>query len=264
MRTLPKSTGFGATGLGLARRKTLPTAWITPVMPTDWLGSAVIPRPLVPVPSDAKWTVTAPFTLPAAAVFRPTTMLLESLRPAPSSPMLPPKVIRGSSALPKLALSFSEKPSFTARLLIVSAWLTLSPTWTLPKATGARVFASARRYAAAPAAKAKVTSWLRVLSKLLTTATDWPVSGASEPAAPTVTTTSRESEAPGASGPQLPAVTPLPERRGIGDVAAVGAGLDRAAQRRPGRAGVDDVVRVGRAADVDVADRAASASPCCR
>ena len=35
----------------------------------------------------------------------------------------------------------------------------------------------------------------------------------------------------------------------VGDVAAVGAGLDRAAQRRPARAGVDDVVRVGRAAD---------------
>ena len=59
-----------------------------------------------------------------------------------------------------------------------------------------------------------MTTWLRVFSKLLTIATDWPVSGASEPAAPTVTTTSRESEPPVASGPQLPAVTPLPERRG--------------------------------------------------
>ena len=52
---------------------------ITPVTPTDWLGSAVMPRPLVPAPSDAKLTVTAPLTLPAAAVFRPTTMLLALL-----------------------------------------------------------------------------------------------------------------------------------------------------------------------------------------
>jgi len=59
-----------------------------------------------------------------------------------------------------------------------------------------------------------VTTWLRVLSKLLTIATDWPASGASEPAAATVMTTSRESDPPVASGPQLPAVTPLPDRRG--------------------------------------------------
>ena len=59
-----------------------------------------------------------------------------------------------------------------------------------------------------------MTTWLRVLSKLLTIATDWPASGASEPAAATVMTTSRESDPPVASGPQLPAVTPQPDRRG--------------------------------------------------
>ena len=254
MRTLPKSTGFGATGLGLARRKTLPTAWITPVMPTDWLGSAVIPRPLVPVPSDAKWTVTAPFTLPAAAVFRPTTMLLESLRPAPSSPMLPPKVIRGSSALPKLALSFSEKPSFTARLLIVSAWLTLSPTWTLPKATGARVFGlgqAVRRGAGGEGEGHELAAGVvevvddrhRLAGERRQRAgrADRHHHVAGERGA-------RRERAPVAGG-HAAAREPR-----IGDVAAVDAGLDRAAQRRPGRAGVDDVVRIGGAADVHVAD----------
>jgi hypothetical protein len=139
----------------------------------------------VPVPSDAKWTVTAPLTLPAAAVFRPTTMLLESLRPAPSRPTLPPKVIRGSSALPKLALSFSEKPSFGARLLIVSAWLTAVADVDVAEGDRGEGVRLGQAVGRAPAAKAKVTTWLRVLSKLLTIATDWPLSGASEPAAPT-------------------------------------------------------------------------------
>ena len=261
---MPKLTGFGAAGLALASRKTLPVASIVPVTPTDWLGSAVTPSPLVPAPSDAKLTTTEPLTPPAAAVLRPTLMLLALLDPAPSPLTAPAKVMRGSLALPKLALRRSEKPSFGARLLIVRLRLTTSPTCTLPNATGATMPGSARRYAAAPAVRPKVTTWLRVFSKLLTIATDWPVSGASEPAAPTVTTTSRESEAPVASGPQLPAVTPLPDRRGSVMLPPFDAGLDRAAQRRPGRSGVDDVVAVGRAADVDVADRAASASPCCR
>jgi hypothetical protein len=88
-RTLPKSTGFGAAALGLARRKTLPTVSITPVTPTAWLGSAVMPRPLVPAPSEANCTVTVPLTLPAAAVLRPTTMLLVLLDPAARPAMLP-------------------------------------------------------------------------------------------------------------------------------------------------------------------------------
>src|SRR5215831_17585114 len=213
-RTLPRSTGFGAAALGLASRNTLPTVSITPVTPTAWLGNAVMPRPLVPAPSDANCTVTVSLTLPAAAVLRPTAMLLELLDPAARPAMLPDDVMRGSLAPPKPALSFSEKPSFGARLAIVSACETTSPTWTLPNATGATVFGCARRYAAAPGARPNVTTWLRVFSKLLTIATACPVNGASAPAVPTVTTTSRESELPVASGPQLPAVTPLPERRG--------------------------------------------------
>jgi len=142
---LPKFTGLGVAGLALARRKTLPVASIVPLTPTDWLGNVVRPSPLVPVPSDAKLTMTAPFTPPAAAVLSPTVMLEVLLDPAPSPLTAPANAMRGSFALAKLALSRSEKPSFGARLPIVSARLTTSPTWTLPNATGARVPASARR-----------------------------------------------------------------------------------------------------------------------
>jgi hypothetical protein len=144
-RTLPKLTGFGAAGLALASRKTLPVASIVPVTPTDWLGSAVMPSPLVPAPSDAKLTRTAPLTPPAAAVLSPTVMPLVLLAPAPSPLTAPAKVMRGSLALAKLALRRSEKPSFGARLLIVRLRLTMSPTWTLPNATGATMPGSARR-----------------------------------------------------------------------------------------------------------------------
>ena len=76
-------------------------------------------------------------------------MLLALLAPAPRPLTAPANVMRGSLALAKLALSFSEKPSLAARFAIVSAWLTTSPTWTLPNAIGASVLASASRYAAA-------------------------------------------------------------------------------------------------------------------
>ena len=72
-------------------------------------------------------------------------MLLVLLAPAARRVMLPEVVMRASVAAPKLALSDSEKPSAVARLWIVSACVTVSPTCTLPKFTGAITSACARR-----------------------------------------------------------------------------------------------------------------------
>jgi len=67
-----------------------------------------MPSPLVPVPSEAKFTVAMPLTAPAAAVLTPSTMLLALVAPAASCAMLPLVVMRPSVAPPKPALSRSE------------------------------------------------------------------------------------------------------------------------------------------------------------
>ena len=68
-------------------------------------------------------------------------------------------------------------------------------------------------YAAAPAAVVIVSTWLRVLSKLLSMLTVCPGFSEKLPAVAIVTATSRDSDPPVAHVPELPGVTPLPERR---------------------------------------------------
>ena len=111
-------------------------------------GRPVIPRPLLPVPSDAKSIVCVPPIEPADEVSRLTTMLDPSVSPAASCVMLPPLFwIRASDDAPKLAFRLSEYASATAELVIDTACDTVSPTCTLPRlnASGLSIVASARR-----------------------------------------------------------------------------------------------------------------------
>ena len=75
----------------------------------------------------------------------PTFRLVLSVAPAASSATEPLDVIRASVAEPNVASSFYEKPSATAVLVRLSAPCTVSPWWTLPKASGAIALAAARR-----------------------------------------------------------------------------------------------------------------------
>ena len=112
-------------------------------------GRPVTPRPLVPVPSDAKLIVCVPAIVPAADVSSDTTMLDPSVPPAASWLTVPPLFrMRASFAPPKLAFRLSEYMSATAVLLIDTACDTMSPTCTLPRlnASGLSIVASARRY----------------------------------------------------------------------------------------------------------------------
>ena len=92
-----------------------------------------MPRPLVPAPFEAKFTVAVPFTVPAAEVLTPINILVVLVAPAPRRLTLPLVVMRPSEVPPKLASSFSEKPSLATLLVMERACCTVSPTWTLPK-----------------------------------------------------------------------------------------------------------------------------------
>ena len=107
--------------LALARRYTVPLMF-TVCVPMD-----VVPRPLVPVPSDVKVIVPVPLLLPAVAVLMPMMRLLLLLDPA-ASRLNDPLVVALPVAPPRLALSFSLKPSLVAELLNVSACVAVSPT----------------------------------------------------------------------------------------------------------------------------------------
>ncbi len=95
----------------------------------------VVPKPLVPVPSEFNVIVPVPVLLPALAVLMPMTRLLMLLDPA-ASKLNYPLAVALPVAPPRLALSFSLKPSVDALLLSVSAVLAVSPTWKFPSATG--------------------------------------------------------------------------------------------------------------------------------
>src|SRR2546423_1143905 len=104
-------------------------------MLTFWPGRLVVPRQLVPVPSEARVRAALPAREPAVLVEMETFKLLESAEPGASwvkEPLeLTPEIEEEIEAL-----SFSLKASLVAvleRLTFLAA--TVSPTWTMPKPT---------------------------------------------------------------------------------------------------------------------------------
>jgi hypothetical protein len=112
---------------------------------TVWVPRPNVPRPLLPVPSEASVSVAVPLRAPAELVSRPTSNEVLSVLPAASRLKEPP-----ASTLPlppMLALSASENPSAAAVLVMLSATWPLSPTRWLANSTGLGVAALALRQA---------------------------------------------------------------------------------------------------------------------
>ena len=102
--------------------------------------SDVFASPLVPVPSEVSDIVAVPFLLPALEVLMPTARLVLLVDPAASRLNEPPLVVTPPVALPILASSFSENPSFeTLFVMLRDCDGAVSPTWTIPKFTGSGV-----------------------------------------------------------------------------------------------------------------------------
>ena len=80
----PSVTGSGLCAPACARRNTCP------VTATSCDGSGVMPKPLLPVPSDSKSMVALPALLPAVVVSIETVIELLSVAPGPSRAKLPP------------------------------------------------------------------------------------------------------------------------------------------------------------------------------
>ena len=93
---LPNETG--AIALAVAQLNSVPVVTIV------WVPSPVRPRPSMPLPSEASWTVTVPVCTPAAPEFRPTRM---SLLPPAASPKTTPIALAAPVVPATLAASAS-------------------------------------------------------------------------------------------------------------------------------------------------------------
>src|SRR5260221_293234 len=135
---MPKLTVVPA--LADARRKTFP------VKLTVCEESALVPRPLVPTPSEVRRIAALPALAPAVVVSRPTDRLELFVAPA-ASRLNEPDAVAAPASAPKPALRDSENPSLAARLLTVRSCDGASPMWTLPKLieSGKWALADARR-----------------------------------------------------------------------------------------------------------------------
>src|SRR5580765_3064809 len=131
--TLPMLIGV-VTVLAEARRKTLPLIVIVCAV------RLVLPRPLVPVPSEVNATEAVPLLAPAVAVLalaKPTIKLVLSVAVGPNRLNEPPLLLAPPVCVPKLASNFSLKPSLAAVFWMLSVWVPKeSPTWMLPRLTG--------------------------------------------------------------------------------------------------------------------------------
>ena len=105
-----------------------------PVTLIVWLPRVVKPRPLLPVPSELKLTVTLPPIAPAVVVFIASDMAV--LLPPDASMPTDPLETSPAATLPKLASSASLQPSLAAVLATINACAAVAPTWTLPKPIG--------------------------------------------------------------------------------------------------------------------------------
>ena len=92
-----------------------------------------VASPLVPVPFDARFTVTLPLCTPALAAVIPTLIAL-LLLPAARLTIGPPLPV-AFEVVPTLALSPSWNPGATFVLAMLIAWLRLPPTCALPRLT---------------------------------------------------------------------------------------------------------------------------------
>src|SRR5437773_1153165 len=113
---MPKSSDAGDR-IADARRYTAPVTLMV------WSASAVVPRPLVPLPLEVNATWTVPVLAPAAAVLaapRPTVMLELLALPGARRLIDPPLSLAPLVSEPKAASSFSLNPSLAAVLLIDS------------------------------------------------------------------------------------------------------------------------------------------------
>ena len=106
-----------------------------PFTVTVCAASAVVPSVSMPEPSDASATVAVPDCTPAVPLFRSTVRLELLERPAPK-PVNEPLALAAPVVPPMLPSRFSVKPSAVPRLLMLSAWLSVSPTWRSSKFTG--------------------------------------------------------------------------------------------------------------------------------
>ena len=100
----------------------------------------MVPRPLVPEPSEVSVSEAVPVLVPTVAVFalpRPTLMLVLFDEPATNRLIEPTLLVAAPELPPKLASRLSEKPSLAAVLLIVRACVPKLPlTWMIPKLAG--------------------------------------------------------------------------------------------------------------------------------
>ena len=90
-----------------------------PVTLIVWLPKDVKPRPLLPVPSDVKLTVTLPPWGPTALAASDMAALL----PPEAKRLTDPLATSPLATLPKLASSASLKPSLVAVLATINAWV---------------------------------------------------------------------------------------------------------------------------------------------
>ena len=116
--TLPKLSG--ASTPGAASRYTFPVTLV------DWLTKGVKPRPLVPIPSEVKLTVTLPLCEPTALVDNVSD--IAALLPPDASRPTDPLGTSPPVTLPKLASNDSLQPSLAAVLAIVNTSVPGDPT----------------------------------------------------------------------------------------------------------------------------------------
>ena len=133
---LPRVTGFGVTP-AVAVRYTLP------LTETLELAIEVVPRLLVPVPSDTLVRVTEPVFAPAVEVSTPTEIALLLEPPAAIRLVVPPLCVASPDAPVAEVTRPSENPSVAAVLDTVTAAEFVPPTRWLAIETGLEAEAEA-------------------------------------------------------------------------------------------------------------------------
>ncbi len=167
---------------GLAKAKTVA------VTVTFFRSIGAEGKPLVPLPSVSKFSVTVPLRAPVTPVSMPSVAPAEA-----DGAITPPGVlttVAPSAVLVDTRRRPSEKPSSGAVLVMETSPLAVLPRRTLPNASGlGEIAASAGRNT--PPSRA--TIWSSTLAKLFATVIDWP---ARLPAAPPMVVTTKVEEPP--------------------------------------------------------------------
>ncbi len=131
--TIPKLMGVGVIGAADARFHTLP------VTVTVCAVRAVMPRPLVPVPSEVRLTGTVPVNVPGllwTPLPRPTISDVLLVLPAARGVVIvPPLVVALPVAVPKLASKPSDTPAVAVLAIVKAEVPNVPPVWMLVRVT---------------------------------------------------------------------------------------------------------------------------------